>query len=207
MSTRPTPDKAPAFREAIAQWQLAARTAVKRSSSLPSSVFDACDPMLEARLAESVQELMERLQQPTGLPATESPDVRREVVEPAELARLQRVASLGDDDVEMHAGQMAESLGVLLDLVASFPAPGNSAALQLLREQFGISEQTDLDDAMKTLAALVTASTSDRSAAPIGADVEAMVAALCSQIAGAALVQSRSPAAAMDDGPAPEAPA
>ncbi|MGK0300930.1 MAG: hypothetical protein ACI89X_001804 [Planctomycetota bacterium] len=66
-----------AFREAISQWQLAARTEVKRSSSLPSSMFDACDPMLEARLAESVEAMMHCLHEPNAaaLPRTARPNI------------------------------------------------------------------------------------------------------------------------------------
>ena len=60
------PDAATAFREAISQWQLAARTEVKRASSLPSSMFDATDAMVEARLGETVDVMMRLLQRPNA---------------------------------------------------------------------------------------------------------------------------------------------
>ena len=40
------------FREAVAQWRLNLRTEVKKSSSRPSAMFDASDPMPETGLAE-----------------------------------------------------------------------------------------------------------------------------------------------------------
>lgn len=199
-------DDALAFREAIAQWQLAARTAVKRCSSLPSRLFDACDPMLEAQLAETVRQLMEKLQKPIAIDQAETPEQRRENVETAELAQLRRRAGEGSARVELYAGQMAELLGVLLDTVVTAPRHGREAALAVLRDEFGISEQTNLDEAARTLSDVVGQHLGTDAEAVVDADVEQQIAALCSQIAGAALLQSRRHGAERAGEPRPEAP-
>ena len=59
----PTPT-GPAFGEAVAQWHLALRTEVKKSSALPTAMFDACDPMVETRLVETAESMLACLQEP-----------------------------------------------------------------------------------------------------------------------------------------------
>ena len=65
------------YQEAISQWQLAARTEVKKFSSLPSAMFDTCDPMLEACLADPAERMMHRLHEPETQALAESAQIQQ----------------------------------------------------------------------------------------------------------------------------------
>ncbi len=99
-STEPLP---PAhFPEAVAQWRLAVRTEVKRSSALPSSMFDACDPMLEMRLAESTEAMLACLHEPSAPVVQPPPDGGERRVERVTIDELRTLPSrlAGDADAE-----------------------------------------------------------------------------------------------------------
>src|SRR5512134_256475 len=92
------PSEGEHYRAAIARWQLGLQTELKRASSLPSAMFDACDPMLETRLAEATESLfrclleLDRRAHAGSLPQDQQ---RLEVVQREELAALLRDAAAG----------------------------------------------------------------------------------------------------------------
>lgn len=160
MSQRPLdPQHAvPAFGEAVAQWRLALRTEVKRASSLPTSMFDACDPMLETRLAETTEAMLALLHEPDQAIAqpAERGEKRLEQVAAAELAALpNRIRAPGlaaaapldvDDCLDV------EYLGILTDTCTTADGQARSGAASLLVRDFGIAPDIDLDRATHELA-------------------------------------------------------
>jgi hypothetical protein len=159
MSQRPLDHQqaVPAFGEAVAQWRLALRTEVKRASSLPTSMFDACDPMLETRLAETTEAMLALLHEPdqTLAQPTEPGEKRLEQVAAAELAALpNRIRSdhqgAASPDVDTHLD--VEYLGILTDTCSTADGDARAGAAALLVRDFGIAPDTDLERATRELA-------------------------------------------------------
>lgn len=129
------------FTEAIAHWQLALQTELKRASSLPTAMFDACDPMLEARLCQATEGIFLRLLElgSPGLGAEQDSDNRRlEIVSRNEIAAfLQRMAgSSADDDAapDLVAGEAEEFHGILVDAVLCDMSAARVRAEQILQQ-------------------------------------------------------------------------
>lgn len=160
MSQRPLdPQHAvPAFGEAVAQWRLALRTEVKRASSLPTSMFDACDPMLETRLAETTEAMLALLHEPDQAIAqpAENGEKRLEQVAAAELAALpNRIRGTGVAEaapLDVDGGLEAEYLGILTDTCTTADGEARAGANSLLARDFGIAPDIDLDRATRELA-------------------------------------------------------
>lgn len=139
------PDEPTDFRAAIAQWRLALRTEVKRCSSLPSSMFDACDPALETHLASTAEAmLMALLVSPSLTDASASPgrssqlQPRQERIASDELRQLPNlVAKGGPAEVSLDAGLDEEFLAILSELVCTDAGPHVERAIDLLQQQFG----------------------------------------------------------------------
>ena len=151
-----TPDDATAFREVISQWQLAARTEVKKASSLPSSMFDASDPMLEARLAETVEAMMQLLHEPEAAALAKNAsgehlEMRVEHVSDEELQKLPTLIrqDLANADLDDHIS--SEYLNLLIDTCTTGDAPTQTAARELLQQDFAVASNSDLDDAARAL--------------------------------------------------------
>ncbi|HEX5050381.1 MAG TPA: hypothetical protein VFZ65_01285 [Planctomycetota bacterium] len=143
------------LRAAGAQWQRVVQTEVKRSSSLPTAMFDACDPMLETRLAESAESMLNRLHEPQAevVAATDpTAEKRVERVEPAELTALpQRIA--GPDLVlNVGSGLPEEYLAILTDMCCVATGPAQAGAANLLQRDFGLSRTTDVAELAQLLA-------------------------------------------------------
>jgi hypothetical protein len=147
MSSRPrdSREQPPAahFPEAVAQWRLAMRTEVKRTSSLPSSMFDACDPMLEMRLAESTEAMLACLHEPS-VPALKELDgaseQRVEKVTADELRVLpQRLRGGEQLAVDVDDGLAGEALAVLADACCSGHEPAAAGAARILQAQFDVA--------------------------------------------------------------------
>lgn len=175
MSTR-RPGKtsdAASFSEAMAQWRLAVRTEVKRSSLLPTSMFDACDPMLETRLAETAEAMLTRLQEPSAQvvgPATPAGEQRLESVSIDELRTLpQCIGSGADPHLDLDTGLLAEYLAVLTDSSRSGQPSAQAGAVQLLARDFGITLHGDAATIAATLMASVQQAITDPAA---GSDVD-----------------------------------
>lgn len=135
------------FREAVAQWRLNLRTEVKRSSSLPSAMFDACDPMLETRLAESAEAMLACLQEPDDRlrDPGDSADKRLEQVSADELRTLPaRTAAIEVVPLDLRTGLLAEYLGILTDTACVANGPAQHGAVQLLQRDFAVGGGTDV---------------------------------------------------------------
>lgn len=135
------------FREAVAQWRLNLRTEVKKSSSLPSAMFDACDPMLETRLAESAEAMLACLQEPDDhlRDPGDSAEKRLEHVSPAELRQLPtQVAAIAVVPLDLRTGLLAEYLGILTDTACVANGPAQHGAVQLLQRDFGLDRGADI---------------------------------------------------------------
>lgn len=135
------------FREAVAQWRLNLRTEVKKSSSLPSAMFDACDPMLETRLAESAEAMLTCLQEPGAelRDPGDSAEKRVEHVSADELRQLPtRIAAVEVVPLDLRTGLLAEYLGILTDIACVGNGPAQHGALQLLQRDFALTSATDV---------------------------------------------------------------
>jgi len=142
------------FHGAIAQWRLALRTEVKRASSLPTAMFDACDPMLETRLAQSAEAMLALLQEPAAEHLSDEPrgEQRLETVALAELAQLPvQIGGQAPATIDLEAGQAAEHLGILADLCCRGGAGERPAATRLCSD-FGIASSQQLDTLVQLLA-------------------------------------------------------
>lgn len=139
------PDEPTDFRAAIAQWRLALRTEVKRCSSLPSSMFDACDPALETHLASTAESmLMALLANPALAADDEHPahpgllQPRHERIGSAELATLPNLVGRPvPANLSLDAGLDEEYLAILSEIVCADAGPHVERAIDLLQEQFG----------------------------------------------------------------------
>ena len=160
-ASRRNPDESTAFLEAISQWQLAARTELKRASSLPSSMFDASDPMVEARLAEAVDAMMRRLERPQSTPAPANPsgdhlERGTEQVSLEALRALPREIRVDLDAADLDDRISAEYLNVLIDACTTGDAPVRRAARELLAKDFDVAVDRDLRAASDSLADCLT---------------------------------------------------
>lgn len=159
MPQRPleNPPDLPAYGEAVAQWRLQLRTEVKRASSLPTSMFDACDPMLETRLAETTEAMLARLHEPDAAMSAPRDDgeKRLEQVAADELALLP--GRLGDGHDARPLGidddLAAEYLGVLTDTCASATGAARDGAAHLLVRDFDVDPNVDLATSAAQIAA------------------------------------------------------
>jgi hypothetical protein len=188
------------FREAIASWRLALRTEVKKSSSLPTAMFDACDPMLETRLAETAETLLARLQEPSDALANghgAAGEQRLEVVGAHELSTLpQRLVAGAEAAGDLQDGLTAEYLGILADTCCTGTGSLRRCALARLQQDFGVAPEADLQQ----LAQLLDGQARQVLAAPpCGAgDADADLAALCCRIAAAMAAQVQDATAAAE---------
>jgi hypothetical protein len=188
-----TTDNQP-YEAAIAQWRLEVRTEVKRSSSLPTAMFDACDPMLETRLAESMEGMLALLHEPAPqVKDTTAPgDHRMEVVTTDELRELPRRVREGEaTGLQLDDGLTSEYLTVLTDACCTGAATARHGACQLLQRDFAIGPTHDLDHATSELWRCLQQPA-------IGGEVDgAKLADLCQRIT-AAVVMAAPPAAGTD---------
>ena len=196
MADRPdSPDDPTAFREAISDWQLSARTEVKKASSLPSSVFDAADPMVEARLAETVDAMMQLLHQPSAdalrkHASGEHLDQRAEQVAEAELRELPNKVPRGRGDNDLEDGVSPEYLNVLIDACTSGEPESRRTARTLLAQDFAVPANADLSQFTRTLAERLRSVDG-----PLGRDDEELhqLDELCRAIAATVVIKATDP--------------
>jgi hypothetical protein len=142
------------FNEALAQWRLRLRTEVKRASSLPSSMFDACDPMLETRLCDTAESMLAHM--PLPAPAVTSPlqpgEQRIEQISRDELSRLPSlIANAPAPAPALDAGLEAEHLAILADLTTHASGTASRRAARLLATALGLDPDVDLEAAASQL--------------------------------------------------------
>ncbi|MEO6597645.1 MAG: hypothetical protein ABIP94_23115 [Planctomycetota bacterium] len=178
------------FREAVAQWRLTLRTEVKRASSLPTAMFDACDPMLETRLAETAESMLTRLQQPVAeVRAAEDPNAEKRIerVAPNELKALPLRIAGPAVHLALDADLAAEYLGILTDMCCVATGNPQAGAVHLLQRDFGLSHTTDLAQLTRLLAQRV------QSAATAAPDTTAddALTEVCQRVATALVLHLR----------------
>ena len=186
---RTTPDATP-FREAISQWQLAARTEVKRASSLPSSMFDAADGMVEARLTETVEAMLQLLQHAPADPnqrraSGEHLEQRAEQVSQDELRALP--TAFGEDtvDVDLDEHVTAEYFNLLVEVWRTGDETTAAEARERLLADFPADAAGDLDAAT----AAIAQSLRGLAEGSVDADLQG-VERLCAAVAAAARLTS-----------------
>lgn len=175
------------FRETVAQWRLHLRTEVKKTSSLPSAMFDACDPMLETRLAESAEAMLACLQEPADHLRDRSTgaDKRLESVSAEDMRNLPAaVDAVAPAPLDLGHGLLPEYLGVLTDAAWHATGPALHGAMQLLRRDFGLGAEADAAMLADLLAHQVAQSiatcpdTSEATAEQLAAACQRLAAAL-----------------------------
>jgi len=180
------------FREALARWRLDLRTEVKKSSSLPTAMFDACDPMLETRLAETARAMLARLQgtEPPTDNATGAPAEKRlEKVTIADLQKLPgQIAATGAGPVDLEEGLFAEYLAILVDTCCNATGAPQQGAAHLLARDFELSATTDLDTLNELLARQVRETPERFSKAAAWTDEELLLA--CRRVAAALVLHT-----------------
>ncbi len=174
------------FAAAIARHQLALSTELKRSTSLPSAMFDASDPMLEARLCEATEGIFRLLLEHDAPPdAVTTGELRLEAVAPQELAELVLVARRGafaDPAVpKLAEHEDVEFQALLAETCARSHGAAQQRAAQLLRGQRELGPN-DLDALTHELATRLGALRDGTDAAA----AEAMIAA-CRKLAATVL--------------------
>jgi len=185
------------FTAAIAHHHLTLQTELKRSTSLPSAMFDANDPMLEARLCEATEGIFRRLLEHDTAPApAPGGEVRLENVTPAELAALLCAAHQGAfaadraPDLQEHAD--AEFAALIAEICARSHGAPQQRAADLLRgaRPAGAATPADLDALTHELAARLghAAAAGDDDAAAAG------LLAICRQLAATVLRCTDGPA-------------
>ena len=120
-------------------------------------MFDECDPMLEARLAESVEAMMHCLHQPEAaalakINANEHSEMRTETVDMDELKHLPGRVPKESLQLDLESGISAEYLSLLIDTCTTGDEPSQAAARDLLEQDFAIAANQDLATATETLA-------------------------------------------------------
>ncbi|MGE3174716.1 MAG: hypothetical protein AB7O97_18940 [Planctomycetota bacterium] len=172
------------FQAAIARHQLHLQTELKRSTSLPSAMFDASDPMLEARLCAATEEIFRCLLEHDQPQSTgEAGEQRLEPVSRPEVAEL-LVAAVRGEFADQEPPDLAEFLDtelpvLLAETCARSHGQAQERAAELLRGDHPIGP-VELDALTGELHLLL----GDASAAD--ADARA-VADTCRRIAATAL--------------------
>lgn len=172
----PPPADPASYPEAVAQWQLDVRTEVKRTSSLPSAVFDACDPMIETQLAQTTEAMLACLQQPS--PAASNPPVeggekRIEIVRGDELRLLPtRLVHVDGASLDLDAGMTAEYLTVLVDACGGGHPIAAAGASALLQRDFAIHADMSAEELRSTLVTVLTGASVDGTMAAEAIDAQ-----------------------------------
>lgn len=185
------------FRTAIAQWRLSLHTECKRASSLPTAMFGAADPMLEARLAEAAETMLLRLQEPPPelAGAAAAGEQRLEAVSRDELRSLTvRLANSAQDPPDLEPGLAAEYLAILGDACVTGEPNVRAAAHQRLQGEFGVTSALDLDALAALLTAQLTAAQGDD-------NIAKDLAATSRRLAAAALASAPAPLAPAESRP------
>lgn len=169
MDRQPHEHQGEHFSAAIARHQLALQTELKRSTSLPSAMFDASDPMLEARLCEATEGIFRQLLEQDAPPESdEGGEVRLEAVAAEELQDLVRAARRGafaDEALpsltEFHG---EEFQALLAETCARSHGAAQHRAAQMLRGEHALGP-ADLETLTRDLAARLLALDTGKDAA------------------------------------------
>ncbi len=144
------------FEAAIARHRLDLQTQLKRSTSLPSAMFDANDAMLEARLCAATEGIFQKLLEwdaPRALPT--DGEQRLEKVHAHELTALLMAALHGEfaksETPRLDEQSATEFAGILAEAAARSVGKPQQRAQELLAKQNAADAQT-IDDAARAIA-------------------------------------------------------
>ena len=149
------------FEAAIARHRLDLQTQLKHSTSLPSAMFDASDPMLEARLCAATEGIFQKLLEwdaPRALPT--GGEQRLEKISKHELVGVLMAALHGEFDrataprLDEHKDE--EFFAILAEAAARSTGKAQERAQSLLTAQHARDAAT-IDDAARALADALTA--------------------------------------------------
>jgi hypothetical protein len=109
-------------------------------------MFDACDPMLETRLAETTEAMLAHLQRPA--PRLDAEDAgaeqRLEAVAPHELSALPKRLARDQHAPDLLTGLGAEYLAVLADACCIATGTPQRAAVEMLCRDFAVGADADI---------------------------------------------------------------
>ena len=180
------------FEEAIARYQLELQTELKKTSSLPTAMFDASDEMIETQLCQATESILRCLlefQRPADAdPQHEAMTLEnvgaREVLELLSAAGTNAAESEPPPDLD--AGRAPEFAAVLADIcIRSHSVAGQRAAQQLRRVL-----RYDNQDADQLLAQLTQHLSPDSE----GLGLTPEQAQTCAQVVATMTQHSRTPA-------------
>ena len=144
------------FEAAIARHRLDVQTQLKRSTSLPSAMFDASDAMLEARLCAATEGIFQKLLEwdaPRALPT--DGEQRLEKVHAHELNSLLMAALHGEFAKSacprLDENSATEFAGILAEAAARSVGKPQQRAQELLAKQNATDAHT-IDDAARAIA-------------------------------------------------------
>lgn len=126
------------FEEAIARYQLELQTELKKTSSLPTAMFDASDEMIETQLCQATESILRCLLE-FQRPAEADPEheaMTLENVNPREVLELLSAAATTPAEAEpapdLDAGRAPEFAAVLADICVRSQGPAGRRAGQQL---------------------------------------------------------------------------
>jgi len=182
VDTHPRRTDAEHFEAAIARHRLDLQTQLKRSTSLPSAMFDASDPMLEARLCAATEGIFQKLLEwdaPRALPT--GGEQRLEKIGKHELVGVLMAALHGEFDgqsgganaprLDEHKDE--EFFAILAEAAARSTGKAQERAQSLLAAQHAHDAAT-IDDAARALADALTATLRGTCDTSVDGDGDAM---------------------------------
>ena len=165
---------------------------MKRASSLPSSMFDAADGMVEARLTETVEAMLQLLQHAPAAPnrrraSGEHLEQRAEQVSQDELRALP--TAFGEDtvDVDLDEHVAAEYFNLLVEVWRTGDDTTAAEARERLLADFPADAAGDLDAATAAIAQSLRGLAGG--SADANADLQG-IERLCAAVAAAARLRS-----------------
>ena len=182
LDTHPRRTDAEHFEAAIARHRLDLQTQLKRSTSLPSAMFDASDPMLEARLCAATEGIFQKLLEwdaPRALPT--GGEQRLEKISKHELVGVLMAALHGEFDGQSHGATAPrldehkdeEFFAILAEAAARSTGKPQERAQSLLTAQHARDAAT-IDDAARALADALTATLRGTCGPSVDGDGDAM---------------------------------
>lgn len=143
------------FEAAIARHRLDLQTQLKRSTALPSAMFDATDAMLEAQLCAATEGIFQQLLEwdaPQALPT--DGEQRLEKVSKHELTGLLVAALHGEfegEEPKLDEHAAAEFAAILAEAAARSVGKAQQRSQQLLARQ-NAADAATMDDAARAIA-------------------------------------------------------
>jgi hypothetical protein len=175
------------FHKPLAGWHLGLCAEVARTSSLPTGMFDASDPMLEMQLADSAEVMFASMPEAPGVDGAQKSRLRLEQVSADELRSLpSRVSMACPSGLDLRSGMFVEYLGILADTASSGPELSRDGVAHLLERDFGLGADAEAPALASAVAEQVRETLAAGCATPATDEaLNAACRALAAAIAGA----------------------